>query len=67
MQVESITPEPPYSIDFYDDCAGLVTRGFNIDLHRDINVENCIDVYFLSSREHFLILSVRLIYFEPPE
>ena len=45
MSNKSKVPEPTYSIDFYERSARLVEENFGIDLHRDINFENCIRVY----------------------
>ena len=45
MSTKSKVPEATYSIDFYERSARLIEDNFGIDLHRDINFENCIEVY----------------------
>lgn len=39
--------KPPQSFDdeFYQECHSLVSQQFNIDLHQDISLSNCLNVY----------------------
>lgn len=38
-------PPPMYTPDFYSVCIDMVRHEFDIDLNRDINISNCLDVY----------------------
>ena len=53
MATEAESPQPIYHEHFFRSCRDLVATHFGIDIHRDVDVENCINVFrFLSSSMH---------------
>ena len=38
-------PAPMYSPEFYTECVQYVREEFLIDLNRDLNMSNCLDIY----------------------
>ena len=49
MAQEAQPPPPMFDVDFYEECAELVKNQFGIDLNRDVNSNNCVDIYLYLS------------------
>ena len=43
---EYASPPPAYfDFHFFSECHSLVLDNYNLDLHQDVDVDNCIDIY----------------------